>query len=134
MDMGLYERVQIDTATTKMRRLGSSSPVAVTSVPMPAVIADRFELAHCLGQGGMSVVYAAHDRVLERPVAIKFLRPELARDAVCAERMRREALAMASVHSRNVVAIYDLGAWNGGQYIVMQQVGGHTLEEETKTY
>jgi CHASE2 domain-containing sensor protein len=81
-----------------------------------------------IGKGGMGVVYRASQLHLERPVALKLLRPELALDATYRERFRRESKAAAAVAHPNVVPVFDAGEDAGLLYIVMQLVDGPDLE------
>ncbi len=90
-------------------------------------LAGRYELRHLLGRGGMAHVYRAYDRVLERPVAVKVLRAEYARDPHFRERFRQEATAVARLSHPNIVTVYDFG-YDGDQlFIVMEYVPGQTL-------
>lgn len=91
-------------------------------------LAPRFALEHEIGAGGMGIVYRARDLSLERPVAIKILRPELA-TARAAERFRREARLLARVTHPNVVAIHEVGETDGLFYFVMDLVEGESLAE-----
>jgi len=104
---------------------------------LPAgTIVGRYRILHAIGQGGMCVVYAAHDPELHRRVAIKLLRPELLhRDAKdFAVRMWREARAMARVTHPNVVGIHDVGEWEGRVFVAMELVVGATLREHLKSH
>lgn len=93
----------------------------------------RYELGEALGYGGMSEVRAARDTLLNRDVAIKILRKDLARDHNFLERFRREARNSARLNHPNIVAIYDTGecVTDDGTlaYIVMERLGGRTLRE-----
>jgi len=81
----------------------------------------------------MSEVHAAHDRLLDRIVAIK--RPKLEiPDSANMERLRREAVALARVESPHVVAIHDIGIDADGMYLVMQYVRGLTIEQDVERY
>ncbi|MER6038337.1 serine/threonine-protein kinase [Streptomyces sp. NPDC001835] len=101
-----------------------------TESPHP-VIADRYELTHRLGIGGMGDVWAAHDRVLLRPVALKFLR----RDAVSAPgagplaRFRREAQLTARIDHPAVPVVHDLGTDGDISYLVIELVDGQSLDQ-----
>ncbi len=93
------------------------------------LLAGRYELRHLLGRGGMAYVYRAYDRVLERPVAVKVLRAEYARDPHFRERFRQEATAVARLSHPNIVTVYDFG-YDGDQlFIVMEYVPGQTLRQ-----
>lgn len=92
----------------------------------PAVLADRYELGEKLGSGGMSTVYEARDRILERTVAVKVLAEHLSDDDRFVARFRREALAVARLLHPNVVQVYDTGEDNGRYFIVMERVQGRS--------
>src|ERR671935_595514 len=88
------------------------------------VISNRYELGDRLGSGGMSTVYRATDRVLERTVAVKVLAEHLSDDEKFVARFRREALAVAKLIHPNIVQVYDTGVDNDRHYIVMEYVEG----------
>ena len=92
-------------------------------------IGERYELRQCIGIGGMARVYLAHDRVLNRDVAVKILNPALAADPLFVERFRREAQAAAALNHPNIVTIYDTGTTDDTYYIVMEYVPGPNLKE-----
>jgi beta-lactam-binding protein with PASTA domain/tRNA A-37 threonylcarbamoyl transferase component Bud32 len=93
------------------------------------VFNDRYELHRKLARGGMSDVYLARDLLLDRPVAVKVLFPEYARDPTFVERFRREARAAANLNHPNIVAIYDWGEQSGTYFIVMEYVEGRSLSD-----
>jgi serine/threonine-protein kinase len=93
------------------------------------VISDRYELGEKLGSGGMSTVYAAIDRVLERKVAVKILAEHLSDDEKFVARFRREALAVARLIHPNIVQVYDTGVDQGRHYIVMEYVEGCSVAQ-----
>ena len=98
-------------------------------------LGDRYDVGQVIGRGGMAEVYEGTDRRLNRRVAIKVLRPDLARDPMFQERFRREAQSAAGLNHPNIVAIYDTGEDLIGEganqvsvpYIVMEFVDGDTL-------
>ncbi|MCL1922891.1 MAG: Stk1 family PASTA domain-containing Ser/Thr kinase [Propionibacteriaceae bacterium] len=98
-------------------------------------IQDRYILGPAIGRGGMAEVRRARDTRLERDVAIKRLKPDLAGDPIFQERFRREAHSAAGLNHPNIVSVYDTGeAWDDTHqvmipYIVMELVVGHTLRE-----
>jgi serine/threonine protein kinase len=94
--------------------------------PEPVTV-GRYELRGRIGSGAMGVVYAAHDPKLDRPIAIKLLRSELATDASMRERMLREARALAKLEHANVVAVYDAGLHGERVFLAMELVDGETL-------
>jgi eukaryotic-like serine/threonine-protein kinase len=93
------------------------------------VFSNRYELVRELARGGMAEVYLARDQLLDRPVAIKVLSSEYARDPSFVERFRREAQAAANLNHPNIVAIYDWGQEQGTYFIVMEYVEGQSLRE-----
>jgi serine/threonine-protein kinase len=94
-----------------------------------SAIADRYELEELSGTGGMSNVYRAYDRLLERRVAIKVLHERYSHDTEYVERFRREARAIARLSHPNIVTVIDRGEWNHRQFIVFEYVEGETLKE-----
>lgn len=100
-------------------------------------LGERYELGETLGRGGMAEVFEGKDLRLNRRVAVKVLRPDLAQDPAFQTRFRREAQSAASLNDPNIVAVYDTGedVLDGGgehelvPYIVMEYVDGHTLRE-----
>jgi serine/threonine protein kinase len=91
-----------------------------------ALISERYELHDRLGSGGMSSVYKATDRVLERTVAVKVLAEHLSDDEKFIARFRREALAVAKLIHPNIVQVYDTGVDASRHYIVMEYVEGRS--------
>src|ERR1700759_1587205 len=89
-------------------------------------LAGRYETAERLGSGGMSNVYKATDRILERTVAVKILAEHLSDDERFVARFRREALAVARLIHPNIVQVYDSGVDDGRHYIVMEYVAGRS--------
>lgn len=94
------------------------------------ILGGRYQIQHRVGSGGMATVYRAVDTYLNRPVAVKILRPEFAGDEDFVRRFRREARAAASLSHPNVVAVYDVGReGDDTYYIIMEYVDGPTLKE-----
>ena len=85
-----------------------------------------------MGEGGMANVYLAVDLILNRKVAIKILRGDLANDEKFIRRFQREALAASSLSHPNIVEMYDVGEDNGNYYIVMEYIEGKTLKQLLK--
>ena len=75
----------------------------------PPRLSNRYRLVEWIGEGGMGVVYRAHDEVLDRDVAIKFLSPQHIASAEAGERFIREARAVAQLSHPNIMALYDVG-------------------------
>jgi len=99
----------------------------------PRLLGDRYELDGVVGRGGMAEVYRARDIRLDRVVAIKTLRADLARDQTFQARFRREAQSAASLNNPSIVAVYDTGEdMSTGvpvPYIVMEYVDGRTVRD-----
>jgi eukaryotic-like serine/threonine-protein kinase len=93
------------------------------------VIAGRYELEELVGSGGMSTVYRAHDRLLERKVALKILHRRFNDDEEYVERFRREARAVAQLAHPNIVTVIDRGEDAGRQFIVFEYVEGDDLKQ-----
>src|SRR2546430_5404769 len=91
------------------------------------VYSGRYELRRHVARGGMAEVYLAHDRLLDRPVALKVLFAELSVDRSFVERFRREAQAAANPRHPNIVSVFDWGEANGTYYIVMEYVNSRPL-------
>ena len=89
-------------------------------------LSGRYETSEKLGTGGMSNVYKATDRILERTVAVKILAEHLSDDERFVARFRREALAVARLIHPNIVQVYDSGVDDGRHYIVMEYVQGRS--------
>lgn len=110
----------------------------VVTTSAPRLLGGRYELGELIGRGGMAEVHRGYDTRLGRPVAVKILRSDHARDASFLHRFRREAQSVAGLNHRSIVAVYDSGedriTESGGAelavpYIVMELVEGHTLRE-----
>lgn len=91
------------------------------------LLADRYEILELLGQGGMGAVYKAHDIELERLVALKLIRPDLASNPEILRRFKQELILAREVTHRNVIRIFDLGQAKGFKFITMEFVEGRDL-------
>jgi eukaryotic-like serine/threonine-protein kinase len=92
-------------------------------------VADRFELKELIGSGGLGDVYRAWDHHLERPVAVKRVRMQVAlNDRRVAEQTWREAMTTTSLQHPNIVTVFDYGIDTSGAYVVMELIEGETLE------
>ena len=91
-------------------------------------LGGRYEIIDLIGEGGMALVYKANDRLLNRIVAVKVLRPQFAVDLQFVERFRREAQAAASLSHPNIVNIYDVGQDDKTHFIIMEYVEGQNLK------
>jgi serine/threonine-protein kinase len=95
--------------------------------PVPGTHVARYRLIECIGTGGMGEVFLTYDPQLDRRVAVKFLRPDLAGDAIARERLRREALAAAALDHPFICKVFEVGEDAGALFIVMEYVRGETL-------
>src|SRR4051812_20732292 len=100
----------------------SGEPALATGTRM-----DRFVVLRVLGAGGAGVVYAAHDPVLDRTVALKVLRSTVASRSTARARFQREAQALGRLNHPNVITVYDVGAVDDRAYIAMEYIDGWTL-------
>ncbi|WP_314032042.1 Stk1 family PASTA domain-containing Ser/Thr kinase [Mogibacterium timidum] len=91
------------------------------------LLSGRYELLEKIGDGGMAVVYKGKDRLLNRFIAIKILRPEFTKDASFVENFKRESQAAAGLSHHNIVSVYDVGKEGNINYIVMELVEGKNL-------
>ena len=97
-----------------------------------SVLGGRYEIQQLLGRGGMGAVYKARDRELDREVALKVIRPELADDSQVLQRFKQELILARQITHRNVIRIYDLGAANGIKFISMEYLDGRSLSSLLK--
>ena len=133
---------------TMVDALGSDSPTMIDGAPGPgkpppprvqrpqsnpstlqpgAILGLRYEILQILGEGGMGAVYKARDRELNRMVALKVIRPDLAGSQAIIDRFKQELLLATQVTHKNVVRIYDLSEADGMKFITMEYVEGEDL-------
>ena len=91
------------------------------------VLGGRYEILQLLGEGGMGAVYKARDREVERTVALKLIRPELASNPTILARFKQELLTAHQVTHKNVIRIYDIAEADGVKFITMEYVDGSDL-------
>ena len=91
------------------------------------ILGGRYEILQALGEGGMGAVYKARDRELDRLVALKVIRPDLARNPAIIQRFKQELILARQVTHRNVVRIFDLGEADGIKFITMEFIEGKDL-------
>ena len=96
------------------------------------LLAGRYELIEKIGEGGMAIVYKGKDRLLNRYVAIKILRPEYTKDEEFIESFKRESQASARLSHPNIVGVYDVGKEGNIHFIVMELIEGKVLSEVIK--
>ena len=104
------------------------SPVSVSPLLPRSLLGTRYEILALLGEGGMGAVYKARDRELDRIVALKVIRPELAVHPEVLARFKQELILARKVTHRNVIRIFDLGDLNGVKFITMDFVEGQDLK------
>jgi len=95
-------------------------------------INDRYQIIRLIGEGGMANVYLAQDTILDRKVAVKILRGDLADDEKFVRRFQREAISASSLSHPNIVEMYDVGEDDGKYFIVMEYIDGRTLKSLVK--
>ncbi|MBK7859103.1 MAG: protein kinase [Archangiaceae bacterium] len=100
---------------------------SVHTVRIDELLSGRYLLKARLGEGGMGTVYLAHDRELDREVAVKLLAASLVNDTEVVERFEREARMTAKLDHPNIVPVYDVGRHQGRPYMVMKNLEGTTL-------
>jgi serine/threonine protein kinase/tetratricopeptide (TPR) repeat protein len=124
-----------DTATASDAATFSGSPAVISKsptgfgfLPVGTLLASRYEIVQLLGEGGMGAVYKALDRELDRIVALKVIRPNLAGHEWILQRFKQELILARQITHRNVIRIYDLGEAAGMKFITMEYVEGETLK------
>ena len=105
---------------------------SLTTFQPGIVLAGRYEILLLLGQGGMGAVYKARDRELDRLVALKVVRPELAGHPGILRRFKQELILARQVTHRNVIRIFDLGEAEGTKFITMEYVEGQDLKVDAE--
>jgi len=105
----------------------SSLPGVSGELAIGTLLAERYEILQLLGQGGMGAVYKARDTELDRIVALKLIRPELARNPEMLRRFKQELILARQVTHKNVIRIFDLGQSSGIKFITMDFVEGQDL-------
>ncbi len=93
------------------------------------LLQNRYRIEAKLGEGGMGIVYKAHDTILNRPVALKVLPNELTQDPDRVARFQQEARAASALNHPSILTIHELGRANFGHYIITEYVEGSTVRE-----
>ncbi|HLW89021.1 MAG TPA: tetratricopeptide repeat protein [Terriglobales bacterium] len=114
-------------------RPAAASPVSRSPLLPKSFLGKRYEILDLLGEGGMGAVYKARDRELDRIVALKVIRPELAAHPEVLTRFKQELILARKVTHRNVIRIFDLGEVDGTKFITMDYVEGQDLKAVVKT-
>jgi serine/threonine protein kinase/tetratricopeptide (TPR) repeat protein len=105
-----------------------SSSTGYAPLAIGVLLAERYRIVKLLGEGGMGAVYRAEDIELDRPVALKVIRPEVAANPVILQRFKQELIMAREVTHPNVVRIFDLGTSDGIKFITMELVEGRDLK------
>ncbi len=105
----------------------ASATATVSRLQAGMVLGGRYEILRVLGEGGMGAVYQAKDHELNRFVALKVIRPELASDPDILQRFKQEVLLASKISNRNVIRIYDLGDAGGFKFVTMEYLEGEDL-------
>jgi serine/threonine-protein kinase len=113
--------------TTAMPRMQGTGAGDETELHPGTILANRYEIQNVLGTGGMGSVYKARDMELDRLVALKVIRPEMARNAAIVDRFKQELRLSHKVTHRNVVRLYDLSEDAGLRFVTMELVQGRDL-------
>ena len=116
-----------DPGWSRATRVEAPVSTSGLSLEIGSVIADRYEILKLLGEGGMGAVYKARDREVDRLVALKVVRPELAGHSSVLQRFKQELVLARAVTHRNVIRIYDLGVAEGCRFITMEFIEGRDL-------
>lgn len=129
---GVASSAETVIAGTPLRPTPTSAGGSVPSanaifIQIGTVLGGRYELLQLLGEGGMGAVYKAADREVDRTVALKVIRPEMAANPDILARFKQELLLSSKVTHRNVIRIYDLGEAHRVKFITMEFVEGETL-------
>lgn len=124
-DVRFCEACESVNGTTAVRCMVCSARLHPSS---PDLFDGRYQTVRELGRGASGVVWAAEDRSLRRPVALKFLAPPLARNPTAVRRFQREAAALASIRSEHVAQVHAFGVEGPSSFIVMELIQGRTLE------
>ena len=109
-----------------------ASDVVVATALKPltpgTILGERYEIIRLLGQGGMGAVYQAHDRELERQVALKVIRGDMAANPEILRRFKQELILARQITHKNVIRIFDLGQAHGIKFITMEYIEGQDLQ------
>jgi tetratricopeptide (TPR) repeat protein/predicted Ser/Thr protein kinase len=107
---------------------GIISSTALVQLTPGTSIGSRYEIVRLLGQGGMGAVYEAHDKELERQVAVKVIRADMAANPEILRRFKQELILARQITHKNVIRIFDLGQADGIKFITMEYIEGENLQ------
>ncbi len=120
---------QLTVVATNAFSQGAAPARALSSeLPAGTVLIGRYEVLARLGQGGMGTVYRVQDHELDRVIALKTIRPDLASNTVALRRLKQETLLARQIAHRNVIRVFDLGVAEGLRFITMEYVEGRDLK------
>ena len=103
------------------------SPAPASALAPGTMLGGRYEILELLGEGGMGAVYKARDTAVDRLIALKLIRPDLAGNPSILQRFKQELVLARQVTHRNVIRIYDLGEADGLKFITMEYIEGQDL-------
>jgi eukaryotic-like serine/threonine-protein kinase len=110
----------------------SDPPVGASELKIGDLLGGRYELLQLIGEGGMGAVYKARDLELEREVALKVIRPEMADHPEILQRFKQELILARQVTDRNVIRIFDIGEAGKTKFITMEYLEGENLHQILK--
>ena len=127
MDDRTITSFDIATNWTRATRVANTPQGSGSSLEDGGILAGRYEIIKQLGEGGMGAVFKARDIELDRLVALKVIRPELAGNPAILQRFKQELILARKITHRNVIRIFDLGVADGFRFITMEYVEGEDL-------
>lgn len=129
--------VQLERTMSKMMLISPDNPeisqMPTTFMNVASALEGRYQVLKELGRGGMGIVFQAHDKQLNEPVAIKILSPLLSNDTEALERLRREVSAARRISHPNVIRIHDISEAKGLQYVSMEYFSGRSLKDHIRS-
>jgi len=119
----------IGPSQTNTASSGEATVLSLEALGPGSQFGPRYRIESEIGEGGMGKVYKAYDSDLDRTVALKLVRPELAKDASSLQRFKQELLLASRISHRNILRIHDLGDVGGVKFISMAYIQGMDLHE-----
>jgi serine/threonine protein kinase/tetratricopeptide (TPR) repeat protein len=117
------------TVAPSQTMAGATEPISLQALVPGSQLGPRYRIEAVIGEGGMGKVYKAHDNDLDRTVALKLIRPEIARDSNSLQRFKQELLLASRISHRNILRIHDLGDVDGVKFISMAYIQGMDLQD-----